>query len=61
MYRTDLLTFIGSQTVQQFRDDEMEHHDIAVEMDAQKAPFHSALSSVIKQGCKTAIWVAERV
>ncbi|KAH8551233.1 ubiquinone biosynthesis protein COQ7-domain-containing protein [Umbelopsis sp. PMI_123] len=50
-----------SKTVQQFRDDELEHHDIAVEMDAQKAPFHSLLSSVIKQGCKTAIWVAERV
>ncbi|KAG2181666.1 hypothetical protein INT44_008481 [Umbelopsis vinacea] len=50
-----------SKTVQQFRDDELEHHDIAVEMDAQKAPFHDVLSSVIKQGCKTAIWVAERV
>ncbi|KAJ2958358.1 hypothetical protein NQZ79_g6036 [Umbelopsis isabellina] len=50
-----------SKTVQQFRDDELEHHDIAVEMDAQKAPFHSLLSNVIKQGCKGAIWVAERV
>ncbi|CAM0142308.1 unnamed protein product [Umbelopsis sp. WA50703] len=50
-----------SKTVQQFRDDELEHHDIAVEMDAQKAPFHTLLSNVIKQGCKTAIWVAERV
>jgi ubiquinone biosynthesis monooxygenase Coq7 len=39
----------------------MEHYDIAVENDARRAPFHSALSAVIKQGCKSAIWVAERV
>ncbi|KAI8371382.1 ubiquinone biosynthesis protein COQ7 [Radiomyces spectabilis] len=43
------------------RDEELEHHDIAVAHDAQRAPFHSALSAVIKQGCKTAIWIAERV
>lgn len=43
------------------RDDEMEHHDIAIDHDARRAPFHSLLCSVIKQGCKSAIWVAERV
>ncbi|ORY89546.1 ubiquinone biosynthesis protein Coq7 [Syncephalastrum racemosum] len=50
-----------SKTVAQFRDEELEHHDIAIEHDAQQAPFHSALKAVIMQGCKTAIWVAERV
>ncbi|KAI9496874.1 ubiquinone biosynthesis protein COQ7-domain-containing protein [Zychaea mexicana] len=49
------------KTIAQFRDEELEHHDIAVAHDAQEAPFHSALKAVIMQGCKTAIWVAERV
>ncbi|KAF7727336.1 hypothetical protein EC973_007645 [Apophysomyces ossiformis] len=49
------------KTVAKCRDEELEHHDIAVEHDARRAPFHSLLSAVIKQGCKTAIWVASRV
>ncbi|KAI8638072.1 ubiquinone biosynthesis protein Coq7, partial [Parasitella parasitica] len=49
-----------SKTVAQFRDEELEHHDIAVAHDAQLAPFHSVLKGVIMQGCKTAIWIAER-
>ncbi|ORX59763.1 putative coenzyme q10 biosynthesis protein [Hesseltinella vesiculosa] len=54
------LTYL-SETIAKCRDEELEHHDIAVAHDAQRAPFHTALSAVIKQGCKTAIWVAERV
>ncbi|KAG1240052.1 hypothetical protein G6F68_018037 [Rhizopus microsporus] len=50
-----------SKTVAQFRDEELEHHDIAIAHDAQLAPMHSVLKSVIMQGCKTAIWVASRV
>ncbi|KAI8064751.1 ubiquinone biosynthesis protein Coq7 [Gongronella butleri] len=50
-----------SKTIAKCRDEELEHHDIAVAHDAQRAPFHTALSAVIKQGCKSAIWVAERV
>ncbi|KAL0073590.1 ubiquinone biosynthesis protein COQ7 [Phycomyces blakesleeanus] len=50
-----------SKTVAQFRDEELEHHDIAVQHDARQAPFHSVLKAGIMQGCKTAIWVAERV
>ncbi len=49
------------QTVAQFRDEELEHHDIAIAHDAQLAPMHSVLKNVIMQGCKTAIWVASRV
>jgi ubiquinone biosynthesis monooxygenase Coq7 len=47
--------------IARFRDEELEHHDIAIAHDAQRAPFHSALKTVIIQGCKTAIWVASRV
>ncbi|CAO3590602.1 unnamed protein product [Absidia cylindrospora] len=54
------LTYL-SETIATCRDEELEHHDIAVAHDAHRAPFHSALSAVIKQGCKTAIWIAERV
>ncbi|KAI7869807.1 ubiquinone biosynthesis protein Coq7 [Mucor mucedo] len=50
-----------SKTVAQFRDEELEHHDIAVAHDAQQAPLHGVLKAVIMQGCKTAIWVASRV
>ncbi|KAI7900900.1 ubiquinone biosynthesis protein Coq7 [Cokeromyces recurvatus] len=56
----DQLNYL-SKTIAKCRDDELEHHDIAVEHDARQAPLHSLLSAVIKQGCKTAIWVAERV
>ncbi|KAI9317180.1 coenzyme q10 biosynthesis protein [Dichotomocladium elegans] len=49
------------KTIAKFRDDELEHYDIAVEHDARRAPFHSVLKAVIMQGCKSAIWVAERV
>ncbi|KAI8340728.1 ubiquinone biosynthesis protein Coq7 [Chlamydoabsidia padenii] len=54
------LTYL-SETIATCRDEELEHHDIAVANDAQRAPFHTALSAVIKQGCKGAIWIAERV
>ncbi|KAI9305706.1 ubiquinone biosynthesis protein Coq7 [Cunninghamella echinulata] len=54
------LTYL-SETIAKCRDEELEHLDTAVEHDAHRAPFHSALSAVIKQGCKTAIWIAERV
>lgn len=50
-----------SKTVASCRDDELEHHDIAVDHNARQAPFHSLLSAVIKQGCKSAIWVAARI
>ena len=45
----------------EFRDDELEHLDTAVEEGAQKAPGHSLLSAVIGLGCKAAIKVCERI
>ncbi|KAG0328881.1 ubiquinone biosynthesis monooxygenase Coq7 [Dissophora globulifera] len=47
--------------VQQFRDDELEHLETALEHDAQKAPQHEHISNFIKEGCKLAIWVSGKV
>lgn len=52
----ELLTNI----VQEFRDDELEHLDTAVEHDAQQAPAHALLSAIIGFGCKGAIQIAKR-
>ena len=48
-------------TIRQFRDEEQEHHDIGLEQEAEQAPMYEALTSVIKLGCKGAIWLSERV
>ncbi|OBZ75436.1 5-demethoxyubiquinone hydroxylase, mitochondrial [Grifola frondosa] len=47
--------------IQEFRDDELEHLDIAVENDAQKAPAHALLSTVVGGGCKIAIELCKRI
>ncbi|KAG0256683.1 hypothetical protein DFQ27_005543 [Actinomortierella ambigua] len=47
--------------VQQFRDDELEHLETALDHDAQKAPNHELLSNFIKQGCKLAIYISSKV
>ncbi|GFS03418.1 5-demethoxyubiquinone hydroxylase, mitochondrial [Elysia marginata] len=49
------------EIVKKFRDDEMHHHDIGLEYDAEKAPFYNALTQVIKIGCKGAVWISERI
>ena len=49
------------QTIRQFRDDELEHLDTAIEHDSKHAPAHPILSAVIAQGCKSAIWISERI
>jgi demethoxyubiquinone hydroxylase (CLK1/Coq7/Cat5 family) len=43
------------------RDEELEHHDTAIEHGAKEAPFFNALSAVIQAGCAVAISVARRV
>jgi len=47
--------------LKKFRDEELEHHDTGLELDAEKAPAYELLSAAIKVGCKGAIWVSERV
>ncbi|KAJ1919142.1 ubiquinone biosynthesis monooxygenase Coq7 [Mycoemilia scoparia] len=49
------------ETIALFRDQELEHLDTAVENGSRSAPFYRALSAFIGQGCKTAIWLCERV
>lgn len=48
-------------TIKEFRDDELEHLDTAVENDAELAVPYWLLTEGIKLTCKAAIWTAERV
>lgn len=48
-------------TITQFREEELEHHDIGIAHDAEKMPGYALLSAIIRRTCRTAIWVAERV
>jgi len=48
-------------TIRQFRDDELEHLDTAVEHEARAADGYEVLHNLIRGGCKAAIWVSERV
>lgn len=48
------------KVITEFRDDELEHLDTAVEHDAQQAPAHALLSAIVGWGCKGAIQVAKR-
>ena len=48
-------------TIEKFRDEEMEHHDIGLANDAEQAPLYGTLSAAIKRICKGAIWVSARV
>ncbi|KAH9513109.1 ubiquinone biosynthesis monooxygenase Coq7 [Bulinus truncatus] len=49
------------ETVKKFRDEELHHHDIGLQHDAEKAPLYNVLSQAIKVGCKGAIWISERI
>ncbi|KAF9476604.1 COQ7 protein [Pholiota conissans] len=47
--------------IREFRDDELEHLDIAVDHFSQRAPAHALLSSVVGGGCKIAIELCKRI
>lgn len=49
------------QTLQQFRDEEMEHHDTGLAHDAEGAPFYQVLTGFIRSGCRAAIWLSARI
>tara|TARA_A100001011_G_C13970469_1_gene699070 strand:+ start:99 stop:668 length:570 start_codon:yes stop_codon:yes gene_type:complete len=49
------------KTISKFRDDELEHHDIGIEHDAESAPGYKIMSKVIEFGCKTAIAVSKKI
>jgi ubiquinone biosynthesis monooxygenase Coq7 len=44
-----------------FRDEELAHHDHAVEHGSREAPGYGLLSAVIRAGCRAAIKVSERI
>lgn len=48
-------------TISNFRDEELEHLDTAIEHDAEKAVPYILLTEAIKLVCKSAIWTAERI
>ncbi|KAH0615256.1 uncharacterized protein H6S33_000892 [Morchella sextelata] len=47
--------------IREFRDDELEHLDTAVEHDAKGAGGYEFIFNAIRGGCKAAIWVSSRV
>ena len=47
--------------VERFRDEELEHPDIAVDHDGREARHYDLLRSVIQRGCRTAIKIAEKI
>ena len=49
------------KTISKFRDDELEHHDIGIEHDAESAPGYKIMSRVIELGCKTAIAISKKI
>ncbi|PHH50028.1 5-demethoxyubiquinone hydroxylase, mitochondrial [Ceratocystis fimbriata CBS 114723] len=48
-------------TLRRIRDEELEHLDHAVGNDSKQANPHWLLTEVIRRGCRTAIWVSEKV
>mmetsp|Transcript_16566 Transcript_16566/g.27386 ORF Transcript_16566/g.27386 Transcript_16566/m.27386 type:complete len:258 (-) Transcript_16566:266-1039(-) len=69
-YNNQLRTLTGTnyegqtelrKILKEFRDDEMHHKGIGLEQNAVKAPFYSLLTSVIKAGCRSAIWASYRI
>jgi len=47
--------------VEKFRDDELEHRDIAIDHDGENAKHYDLLRAFIQRGCRTAIKVAEKL
>lgn len=50
-----------TENIRQFRDDELEHLETAIEYDSQKAVPYILLTEGIKGICRVAVWTAERI
>jgi ubiquinone biosynthesis monooxygenase Coq7 len=48
-------------TIEQFRQEELEHRDIGLANDAEQAVGYPVLATAIKTGCRLAIWLSERI
>ncbi len=46
--------------IEQFRQDELAHRDIALDRGAEQAPGYELMTGVIKAGSRLAIWLAKR-
>ncbi|MDX1737643.1 MAG: demethoxyubiquinone hydroxylase family protein [Alphaproteobacteria bacterium] len=49
------------ETIERFRQEELEHRDIGLEHDAEQAAAYPLLYAAIKKGSKLAIWLASRL
>ena len=49
------------ETLTKIRDEEQEHHDTGLEEEAEKWPLYGPTTTVVKAGCKAAIWLSERI
>lgn len=49
------------ETIERFRQEELEHRDIGLDNDAEQAAGYPILSAAIKNGSKLAIWLAARI
>ena len=47
--------------IERFRDEELEHRDIAVDYEGREARHYKLLHDVIQTGCRTAIKIAEKI
>ena len=48
-------------TIKKFAKDELEHHDIGIAHDAEKAVGYKVLTKIIELGCKTAIAISKKI
>ena len=49
------------KTIKKFEKDELEHHDIGIEHDAESAPGYLIMTKIIEFGCKTAIALSKKI
>ncbi len=47
--------------IQEFRREEMEHHDTALANGAELSPFYGVLTAAVKAQTRLAIWLSERI
>jgi ubiquinone biosynthesis monooxygenase Coq7 len=50
-----------AQTIEQFRIEEMEHHNLSMEQGAEETPLYPVLSLAVKTVSKLAIWLSSRI
>ena len=49
------------KTIKKFEKDELEHHDIGIDHDAESAPGYLIMTKIIEFGCKTAIALSKKI